>query len=99
MTTANKITVIRILMIPIFVTLAIYYGQSIQEGSPQDWQPFAAITIFLLPPGSDGRDGYVARRSKQRSSLGMILDPIADKGLVLSGTITLSISNWSTVDF
>ena len=43
MTTANKITVIRILMIPVFVTLAIYYGQSIQEGNPQDWQRFADL--------------------------------------------------------
>ena len=81
MTTANKITVVRILMIPIFVTLAIYYGQSIQEGDPQDWQRFAAITVFLLAAVSDGLDGYVARRYNQRSSLGMILDPIADKGL------------------
>ena len=51
MTTANKITVVRILMIPIFVTLAIYYGQSIEEGSPQDWQRFAAIckTVATFP--------------------------------------------------
>src|SRR6266850_1526020 len=98
MTTANKITVIRILMIPIFVTLALYYGQSIEEGSPQDWQRFAAIAVFLLAAVSDGLDGYVARRYNQRSSLGMILDPIADKGLLLSGIITLSISNWSTGD-
>ena len=98
MTTANKITVIRILMIPVFVTLAIYYGQSIQEGSPQDWQRFAAIAVFLLAAASDGLDGFVARRYNQRSSLGMILDPIADKGLLLSGIITLSISNWSTGD-
>jgi len=98
MTTANKITVVRILMIPIFVTLAIYYGESIQDGNPQDWQRFAAIAVFLLAAVSDGLDGYVARRYNQRSSLGMILDPIADKGLLLSGVITLSISNWSTVD-
>jgi CDP-diacylglycerol--glycerol-3-phosphate 3-phosphatidyltransferase len=98
MTTANKITVVRILMIPIFVTLAIYYGQSIQEGNPQDWQRFAAIAVFLLAAVSDGLDGYVARRYNQRSTLGGILDPIADKGLLLSGIITLSISNWSTVD-
>src|SRR4026209_993499 len=95
MTTANKITVVRILMIPVFVTLAIYYGQSIQEGDPQDWQRFAAIAIFILAAVSDGLDGYVARRYNQRSSLGVILDPIADKGLLLSGIITLSISNWS----
>ncbi|HKP04495.1 MAG TPA: CDP-diacylglycerol--glycerol-3-phosphate 3-phosphatidyltransferase [Chthoniobacterales bacterium] len=98
MTTANKITVIRILMIPVFVTLAIYYGGSIQEGNPQDWMRFTAIAVFLLAAISDGLDGYVARRYNQRSSLGMILDPIADKGLLLSGIITLSISNWSQID-
>ena len=98
MTTANKITVVRILMIPVFVTLAIYYGESIQEGNPQDWMRFTAITVFLLAAISDGLDGYVARRYNQRSSLGVILDPIADKGLLLSGIITLSISNWSQVD-
>lgn len=98
MTTANKITVIRILLIPVFVTLAIYYGESIQEGKPQDWMRFTAVAVFLLAAVSDGLDGYVARRYNQRSSLGMILDPIADKGLLLSGIITLSISNWSQVD-
>ena len=98
MTTANKITVVRILMIPVFVTLAIYYGQSIQRGDPLEWQRFAAIVVFLVAAVSDGLDGYVARRYNQRSALGVILDPIADKGLLLSGVITLSISNWSDVD-
>ncbi len=98
MTTANKITVIRILMIPAFVTMAIYYGESIQRGAPLEWQRFAAITIFLLAAVSDGLDGYVARHYSQRSALGVILDPIADKGLLLSGIITLSISNWSESD-
>jgi len=90
--------VVRILMIPVFVTLAIYYGQSIQRGEPLEWQRLAAIVIFLLAAVSDGLDGYVARRYNQRSSLGVILDPIADKGLLLSGIITLSISNWSEID-
>jgi cardiolipin synthase len=98
MTTANKITVLRILMIPAFVTMAIYYGESIQRGAPLEWQRFAAIIIFLVAATSDGLDGYVARRYNQRSRLGVILDPIADKGLLLSGVITLSISNWSQVD-
>src|SRR5437868_2583478 len=98
MTTANKITVVRILMIPAFVTMAIYYGQSIQRGAPLEWQRFTAIAIFLIAAVSDGLDGYVARRYNQRSSLGVILDPIADKGLLLSGIITLSISNWSDID-
>ncbi len=95
MTTANKITLVRILMIPAFVVMAIYYGQSIQRGEPLEWQRFTAIFIFLIASVSDGLDGYVARRYNQRSSLGVILDPIADKGLLLSGIITLSISNWS----
>jgi cardiolipin synthase len=98
MTTANKITVLRILMIPAFVMMAIYYGESIQRGAPLEWQRFAAIMIFLLASASDGLDGYIARRYNQRSSLGVILDPIADKGLLLSGIITLSISNWSQVN-
>ena len=98
MTTANKITVVRILMIPAFVTMAIYYGQSIQRGAPLEWERFTAIAIFLIASLSDGLDGYVARRYKQRSSLGVILDPIADKGLLLSGVITLSIVNWSEVE-
>src|SRR5881227_895278 len=98
MTTANKITLIRIAMIPVFVALAIYYGESIQRGEPQEWQRFAAIIVFLLAAASDGLDGYVARRYNQRSRLGVILDPIADKGLLLSGIITLSITNWSQSD-
>src|SRR5213078_4111217 len=98
MTTANKITVVRILMIPVFVTMAIYYGQSIERGAPLEWMRFTAIAIFLVAAVSDGLDGYVARRYNQRSSLGVILDPIADKGLLLSGIITLSISNWSEID-
>jgi CDP-diacylglycerol--glycerol-3-phosphate 3-phosphatidyltransferase len=95
MTTANKITIVRIAMIPVFVLMAIYYGESVQRGDPLEWQRFAAIVIFLVAAASDGLDGYVARRYNQRSALGVILDPIADKGLLLSGIITLSITNWS----
>lgn len=98
MTTANKITVARILMIPAFVTMAIYYGQSIQRHEPLEWQRFTAIAIFLIAAVSDGLDGYIARKYKQRSELGAILDPIADKGLLLSGIITLSLTNWSEID-
>jgi cardiolipin synthase (CMP-forming) len=98
MTTANKITIVRIGMIPVFVLMAIYYGESVQRGAPLEWQRYAAIVIFLVAAVSDGLDGYVARRYNQRSALGVILDPIADKGLLLSGIITLSISNWSEVD-
>lgn len=95
MTTANKITLGRIFMIPLFVMMAIYYGHGLVKGNPQEWQRWAALIIFALAAASDGLDGYIARRYNQRSKLGVILDPIADKGLLLTGIITLSLTNWS----
>jgi CDP-diacylglycerol--glycerol-3-phosphate 3-phosphatidyltransferase len=95
MTTANKITIARILMIPLFVMMAIYYGRGVQRGAPEDWQRWVAIAIFVLAAASDGVDGYIARHFNQRSRLGVILDPIADKGLLLAAIITLSMSNWA----
>ena len=95
MTTPNKITIARIVLIPVFVMMAIYYGRGLQRGHPHDWQRFAAIFLFLVAAASDGLDGYVARRYNQRSRLGVLLDPIADKGLLLAAIITLSFSNWT----
>lgn len=94
MTTANKITLARILTIPVFVAMAVYYGRGVQTGQPQEWQRGLAILLFILAAASDGLDGYIARRYNQRTRLGLILDPIADKGLLLTGIITLSFSNW-----
>ncbi len=67
MTTANKITVTRIMLIPVFVMMAIYYGRGMKSGHPRDWQRIAAIFLFLTAAASDGLDGYVARRYNQRS--------------------------------
>jgi CDP-diacylglycerol--glycerol-3-phosphate 3-phosphatidyltransferase len=53
------------------------------------------VAVFVLAAASDGVDGYIARRFNQRSRLGVILDPLADKGLLLAGIITLSVSNWA----
>lgn len=94
MTTANKITIGRILVIPLFVMMALYYGRSVSHGTPHEWMRWTAITLFISAAASDGIDGYIARRYNQMSKLGIILDPIADKGLLLAGIITLSISNW-----
>ena len=77
MTTANKITIIRILMIPAFVLMAIYYGESIKHREPLEWQRFTAIAIFLVAAVSDGLDGYIARRYNQKSALGVILVLVA----------------------
>ena len=95
MTLANQITITRILLIPVFVLFCVYYGQSVAEGRPQEWQRMAAIATFLLASLSDGLDGWVARRFSQRTRLGAALDPIADKGLLLAAIITLSLSKWT----
>jgi CDP-diacylglycerol--glycerol-3-phosphate 3-phosphatidyltransferase len=95
MTTPNKITLARILLIPLFVMMAIYYGHGVAGGEPREWQHFLAILIFLVAAASDGVDGFIARRFNQKSPLGAILDPIADKGLLLAAIITLSFSNWT----
>jgi len=95
MTLANKITIARILLIPVFVLFAIYYGQSVEQGVAKEWFRWAAITTFILASATDGLDGWVARKFKQKSHLGAILDPIADKGLLLTAIITLTLSKWT----
>ena len=82
MTLANKITIARIFLIPLFVLFAIYYGRSVEQGQPEEWQRWAAIVVFLVASVTDCLDGWVARRFGQRSPLGAVLDPIADKGLL-----------------
>src|SRR5262249_49361899 len=47
---------------------------------------------------NDGLDGYVARQYNQHSTLRIVLDPIADKRLLLSGIITMNLTNWSEVE-
>ena len=95
MTTANKITLMRIGLIPVFVLFAIYYGQGVLAGAAQEALRWAAVATFALAAASDGLDGWLARRLNQRTELGVVLDPIADKGLLLAGILTLSFSHWT----
>ncbi len=92
MNLANWITVSRILLIPVFVGLALYYGKSAAAGQPVEAYRIAAVAVFLVACVSDFVDGWVARTFNQQTRLGSRLDPIADKGLVLSALITLSTS-------
>ncbi len=94
MTLANKITLIRILLIPVFVVFALYYAHSVEEGTPDERLRWVAITVFAVAALSDALDGWVARRFSQRSKLGVILDPLADKLLMLSAVCVLSFSAW-----
>ncbi len=71
-TTANKITVFRILMIPVWLVLQ-YRGL-----------PVAALIVFIVACLSDMADGYIARHYNQITNFGKLMDPLADKMLVLA---------------
>lgn len=85
MTTANKITILRILLIPFFVVATLYYVETGNE-----IHRLMAIVCFAGAAILDGVDGYVARRYHQWSELGTVLDPLADKLLLVSAIVLLS---------
>ena len=94
MTTANKITIIRLLLIPLFVVFGLHYGDGVQHRMPQESLRWAAIAVFVVAAISDGIDGYIARHYNQATKLGAILDAVADKGLLMAGLLMLTFCNW-----
>jgi len=84
-TTANKVTISRILLIPFFVVEVLYYVKTGNE-----LHRIAALLTFAVAAILDGVDGYIARRYHQWSELGTVLDPLADKLLLVSGVVLLS---------
>ena len=77
-------------MSPVFVVLAIKYSSTIAIGKPDVLFLYLAMIVFALAVISDALDGYLARKLNQISRIGSFLDPIADKILLLSATITLT---------
>ena len=75
---ANWLTVLRILLIPVFVSLLVYR------------KPGAALLVFVTAALTDLLDGYVARHHGLQSRLGAFLDPMADKLLLVSSFVTLT---------
>ena len=88
MTTANKITILRILLIPFFVVEILYYVRTGNETFR-----LVGVLAFAIAAILDGVDGYVARHYHQWSELGTILDPLADKLLLVSAIVLLSFNN------
>jgi len=82
---ANKITIIRILLVPFLMASLFYYKPEL------DFLRFIALGIFFMCALSDAIDGYVARRFYQKTELGRILDPLADKLLILTAFLCLSV--------
>jgi cardiolipin synthase len=78
-TFANQLTLLRMLLIPAFIALIV-------EGE-RGW----ALTVFAIAGITDGLDGLIARRSGQKTTLGAWLDPMADKLMLTSSFVVLTI--------
>jgi len=79
LTLANQLTILRVVLIPAFVLLVVYE------------QLGAALTVFVVAGATDAFDGLVARWTKHPTSLGAWLDPMADKLLLVTTFIVLTI--------
>lgn len=80
MSLANRITISRILLVPVFLFFVL---EKIPYGT------FIATGIFILAASTDGLDGYVARKRREVTNLGKLLDPLADKLLITAALVSL----------
>ncbi|MFH1665439.1 MAG: CDP-alcohol phosphatidyltransferase family protein [Candidatus Omnitrophota bacterium] len=76
---ANRLTICRIVLVPVFIMAVFYQRLNI------------ALVIFIAATVTDGLDGYIARARKEKTRLGAIMDPIADKMLIGSAFISFSL--------
>jgi cardiolipin synthase (CMP-forming) len=85
-TVANQLTLLRMLLIPAFVLLVVYgrFG----------W----ALTVFLIAGATDAFDGVAARQAGQKTTLGAWLDPAADKLLLVTTFVVLTLPNLGLVN-
>lgn len=79
----NKITIVRLLLIPVFV--ALFFVEFTGH-------VFVALGVFILACLSDFLDGYIARKYNLVTDLGKFLDPVADKVLVMSALVLICIN-------
>lgn len=90
--TANYITVFRIVLVPFFIW-------ALQHNDP--WTDLVAMILFVVACLSDAVDGYIARKYHLVSNFGKIMDPLADKVLVLSAVVVLvglgEVKSWVAV--
>ena len=86
LTTANQLTILRIVFVPVFIILLAYHEVG--------W----ALSTFVAAGVTDVLDGVIARRFRQKTSIGAVLDPLADKLLMISSIILLSLPQMEFVN-
>ena len=94
MSLPNKITILRILFVPVFMFFALpaacWYPSGLQQ-LLSTAGPYIAIGLFIIAALTDILDGYLARKRNEVTNMGKFLDPIADKLLVLAGLLVLTV--------
>ena len=97
LTWANRMTILRILLVAPFVSLMLKINDAELSANMRDMFRYLSFGIFMVMALSDGLDGYLARIKKQITQLGAFLDPIADKLLITSACLLL-VSQRSSVE-
>lgn len=88
----NKITILRILMIPFFIlimTIDFGWGEARVFGTEMPVEHVVGAVLFIIASTTDWIDGYIARKYNLVTNFGKFLDPLADKLLVSSALIVL----------
>ena len=85
----NSLTLMRIFVVPLLVAALVTDSRNIQIAGWSVANEQVALAIFLFAAATDLLDGYLARRWKQTTTVGTLLDPIADKLLISSALVSL----------
>src|SRR6516225_10221172 len=85
----NALTILRIFFVPLLVAALVQENVGFQVGAVKVTNEWLSLAIFLVAAATDLLDGYLARRWKQVTTIGTLLDPIADKLLVSAALISL----------
>jgi CDP-diacylglycerol--glycerol-3-phosphate 3-phosphatidyltransferase len=85
----NALTILRIFFVPLLVAALVQETVWFQVGGVRVTNDWLSLAIFLVAAGTDLLDGYLARRWKQVTTIGTLLDPIADKLLISAALISL----------
>ncbi len=89
MNVPNSLTLARIFLVPLLVTALVQESVSLRVGGIVITNEWLALAIFLAAAGTDMLDGFLARRWGQITTIGTLLDPIADKLLISAALVSL----------
>lgn len=93
----NFLALSRILLAPIMLWLLVGRDSAVFDGIHVSWLDYSAALVFVIASVTDGFDGFIARTWNQQTTLGAILDPLADKMLMLGAFLGLMIIDRANV--